>query len=62
MWKWETKTEKKALQAPWVPRWVKRRINGHFLDLIFWFFLPFDTNHRFCDCRDFNSLLSVLEQ
>ncbi len=23
MWKWEAKTEKKALQAPWVPRWVK---------------------------------------
>jgi len=22
MWKWEAKTEKKALQAPWVPRWV----------------------------------------
>ena len=25
MWKWEAKTEKKALQAPWVPRWVKEK-------------------------------------
>ncbi|CBY38101.1 unnamed protein product [Oikopleura dioica] len=26
MWKWEAKTEKKALQAPWVPRWVNKEI------------------------------------